>query len=275
MGDEKYTILCVDDEQNILHSLRRLLRKEGYRLLTASSGPEGLDILKENNVQLVICDYRMPTMSGTKFLARVKNKYPDVIRIILTGYTGVDAITESINKGHVYKCFLKPWDDQSLKLEIKQALEQYSLIQVNKGLHEKVLEQNEELKKINENLETLVQKRTKELEIQNQALELSRAILEDLSVPIIGVSFEGTIVMINREAQSVSSRNNGIEIGKRILDYFPSELEEVLSTSFTKNKFQVLTGCQFSGVIYDIELTPLSGRFRGKGVVMALRPMKN
>ena len=79
-------------------------------------------------------------MSGTEFLAKVKENYPEVIRIVLSGYTEVDSITESINKGHIYKFMLKPWNDHTLKLEIKQALEQNDLMQVNKTLHEKLIE---------------------------------------------------------------------------------------------------------------------------------------
>ncbi|MBW2569021.1 MAG: response regulator [Deltaproteobacteria bacterium] len=158
----------------MLTNLGPIHRKEGYILLTASSGVEGLKILKENDVHLVLSDQRMPQMSGTEFLAEVKEKYPDVIRIILTGYTEIDSITESINKGNIYKFFLKPWNDQNLKLEITKALEQYDLIQSNKRLHEKVLKQNEELKRINENLERLIQEKTEELEIQKMKGESSK-----------------------------------------------------------------------------------------------------
>ena len=186
MNGSRHTILFVDDEENILHSLKRLLRKENYRILMSTSGADGLEILKEHDVHLVVTDQRMPGMSGTEFLAKVKENYPEVIRIVLSGYTEVDSITESINKGHIYKFMLKPWNDQNLKLEIKQALEQYDLMQVNKTLHEKVMEKNEELKKINENLEMLVKERTRDFEIQNQALELSRAILEDLAPAYFG-----------------------------------------------------------------------------------------
>ncbi len=116
MNEYQHTVLCVDDEENILNSLRRLLRNEGYRLLRAKSGDDGLKILKENDVHLVDSDQRMPEMSGTEFLARVWENYPDVIRIVLTGYTDVDSITESITKGQSYKFFLKPWNDQNLNL---------------------------------------------------------------------------------------------------------------------------------------------------------------
>ena len=275
MNDHKHTVLLVDDEEGILNSLRRLLRKEGYQLLTASSGAQGLRILEENDVHLVISDQRMPQMSGTEFFAKVKERYPDAIRIILTGYTDVDSITESINRGHIYKFFLKPWNDQSLKLEINQALDQYDLIQSNKRLHEKVMEQNEELKKTNENLETLVKERTMELEIQNQALELSRAILEDLALPIIGASAEGVIVLINREAKSLSINGNDIEIGREINDYFSPNVKEKIISTLESNTTQTIKDYQVSGIAYDIDFTPLTGRFRGKGVILSLREVEN
>lgn len=275
MNDCKHTVLLVDDEEGILHSLKRLLRKEDYRLYTASSGAEGLKILEKNDIHLVISDQRMPQMSGTEFFAIAKDRYPDAMRIILSGYTEVDSITESINKGHIYKFFLKPWNDQSLKLEIRQALNQYDLIQANKRLHEKVLEKNEELKNINENLEMLVKERTMELEIQNHALELSQAILEDLASPIIGVSAEGFIAVINRKAKSLSINGESIEIGKEINDYFSDNVKEKIVSTLETHTTQIIKNYQVSGIDYDIDVTPLSGRFRGRGVILSLKQVEN
>ena len=275
MGDSTHTVLCVDDEQGILQSLRRLLRKEEYRVLTASSGAEGLRTLEANDVHLVISDHRMPQMSGTEFFAAVKELYPDTFRIILSGYTDVDSITESVNKGHVYKFFLKPWNDQSLKLEIKQALDQYDLIQANKRLHEKVLDQNEALKKTNENLEMLVKERTMELEMQNQALELSQAILEDLPLPIIGVGAEGLIVVINREAKSLCMNGNAIQVGKEVDHYFSTRVTEKIVSSLESNATQIIRNYQTSETTYEIITAPLTGRFRGKGVILSLKQVEN
>ncbi len=272
MKEYLHTVLCVDDEKNILHSLKRLLRKEDYRLLTANSGTDGLGVLENNDVHLVVSDQRMPEMSGTEFLGKVKENYPDAIRIVLTGYTDVDSITESINKGHIYKFILKPWNDQNLKLEIKQGLEQYALMQSNKMLHKKIFQQNETLKKINENLEDLVKKRTKELEIQNQALELSQAVLEDLPISIIGVSSEMMIVLINTKAQSLSFNNGNIEVGKRLSDFFSSDVEEKIAGVFTNNNCDTFEEYRLSGTNYKLVFIPLSGRFQGKGVVMTVEP---
>ena len=272
MNDFQHTVLFVDDEVNILHSLKRLLRKEAYRILTATSGADGLEILKENDIHLVVTDQRMPGLSGTEFLAKVKEKYPEVIRIVLSGYTEVDSITESINKGHIYKFMLKPWNDQNLKLEIKQALEQYDLMQVNKTLHEKLIEKNTELKKINENLEVLVKERTKDFEIQNQALELSRAILEDLPIPVMGVSSEMNIVLINRKVEALSLNGKHVEIGKKLTEYFSSDVEDKIADALIADTCSKLAKYRILNTTYDLNLIPLSGRFRGKGVVMTLSP---
>jgi response regulator RpfG family c-di-GMP phosphodiesterase len=273
MNDCQHTILFVDDEENILHSLKRLLRKEGYRILTATCGADGLEMLKKHEVHLVVTDQRMPGMSGTEFLAKVKENYPEIIRIVLSGYTEVDTITESINKGHIYKFMLKPWNDQNIKLEIKQALEQYDLMQVNKTLHEKLIEKNAQLEKINENLEMLVKERTKDFEIQNQALELSRAILEDLPIPVLGISSEMMIVLINRKVEALLLDNNKhIEIGRKLTDFFSSEVEEKIAGVLTADTCKTLSKYQISDAAYDLDFIPISGRFRGKGVVMTLSP---
>ena len=275
MEDNRLCVLCVDDEENILNSLKRLLRNENYRLLTASNGPEGLRILRENQVHVIISDQRMAEMSGIEFLACVKEEYPDTIRIILTGYTEVDTITEAINKGQIYKFFLKPWNDQNLKLEIRQALDRYQLVQDNQRLHEKVLKQNAELKAINENLEKIVQERTIQLEIQNQALELSRAILEDLPLPIIGVSAEMLVALINGQTQAISLENGGIELGGNLSDYFSEDVENAICDVLGDNTARTIKDYPFCGQTYAIDLIPLSGRYCGKGVVMALQQNQN
>lgn len=268
MDHIQHTVLCVDDEKSILNSLKRLLRREGYRLLTANSGEDGLKLLKENDVHLVISDQRMPELSGTDFMEKVKQEYPDTIRIILTGYTDVDAITESINKGNIYKFFLKPWNDDTLKMEIKKALEQYELVQANKRLQEKILEKNRKLHEINENLEFMVQERTRDLEFQNQALELSRVILENLPMPIIGISVDGLIVMMNHRAESLSKKSSGFSVGEKIDNHFNEKINGIINETFTSNTVKTVKEYGYINELYNIDLIPLGGKFSGKGVVM-------
>lgn len=268
-----HTVLCVDDEVNILQTLKRLLRKENYRLLTASSGKEGLEILSGNDVHLVISDQRMPEMNGTEFLAEIKEKYPDVIRIILTGYTEVDAITESINRGHIYKFFLKPWNDDNLKLEIRKALDQYDLIKANEHLNKTIVRQNEILKQMNDELEEKVEKRTQELILRNQALELSQAILENIPFPILGVSEDNTIVLVNRNVEKMAfGQKRGIVIGDSLNDYFEQIVLDKVQSVITGNTGGRLDGYPLAGLRYSINISPLSGQYLGKGVIVTFIP---
>jgi CheY-like chemotaxis protein len=271
MSENQHTILCVDDEPNILQSLRRLLRKEGYTLLLANSGDEGLKLLEEHQVHLIISDQRMPQMSGTEFLALVKERFPDVLRVILTGYTDVDSITESINKGHIYKFFLKPWNDHNLKLEIRQALDQYDLVKANKHLDETVLRQNQELQRVNDNLEELVAARTAEIALKNHALELSHAILSDLPIAVLGIDTDGLIVMANEKACRTVHQGD-IKIGVPLTLYFKAEVMGAVSDVLQKGKPVELKEVTAEGADRNAIIMPLSGKFQGTGVIMTLIP---
>jgi diguanylate cyclase (GGDEF)-like protein/PAS domain S-box-containing protein len=121
------TMLVVDDDVNVLASLHRLFRRENYRVLTAASPAEGFELLALYRVQVILCDQRMPAMNGIEFLSRVKEMYPDTIRIILSGYTGVETVLDSINRGAVYRFYTKPWNDNELRDNVRLAFRQYWL----------------------------------------------------------------------------------------------------------------------------------------------------
>jgi diguanylate cyclase (GGDEF)-like protein/PAS domain S-box-containing protein len=121
------TLLVVDDDVNVLAALHRLFRRDGYRVLTAASPAEGFELLAMYNVQVILCDQRMPVMSGTEFLSKVKEMYPETIRIILSGYTGVETVLESINRGAIYRFYTKPWDDVALRDNVRLAFRHYWL----------------------------------------------------------------------------------------------------------------------------------------------------
>ena len=117
------TLLCVDDEPSILNALKRLLRREGYTLYTASSGQQGLELLESTPVDMVMSDYRMPEMTGTEFLKQVKANYPNTIRVILSGYADSQAIEDALESGDIYRFLAKPWKDDTLKTEINDCFE--------------------------------------------------------------------------------------------------------------------------------------------------------
>lgn len=167
------SLLLVDDEENILRSLQRVLRKEPYEVHTATSGDEALALLNEQKFDLVISDARMPGMDGPTLLAEIKKKWPWCIRILLTGYADINSTIKAINDGQIYRYISKPWDDEELKLVIRQALAfQYSERR-RLALEKLTRKQNKELQALNASLEDKVRARTEELEEAAGMLEVA------------------------------------------------------------------------------------------------------
>lgn len=125
------TILLVDDEPYALSALKRALRNEGYQILHTTSALEAFELLAMHRVQVIISDQRMPVMSGTTFLTKVKEMHPETIRIILSGYTELQSVLDAINCGAVYRFITKPWDDVSLRSQIKEAFTYQALLHEN------------------------------------------------------------------------------------------------------------------------------------------------
>ncbi len=166
-------ILFIDDEENILNSLRRLLHKENYEIRTTTSYEEALDLVKKESFSVVVSDQKMPGMQGTELLEKIRDIVPDCIRIILTGYADIQSAIEAINRGAVYRFISKPWNDDELKLALRQAVIQYLMIQENHELSELIQKQNMKLKELNQTLEKKVEERTRAVLLLNQRLENS------------------------------------------------------------------------------------------------------
>ncbi|MES3022661.1 MAG: EAL domain-containing protein [Pseudomonadota bacterium] len=127
-GAPRQTLLLVDDEASVLSSLQRLLRQDRYHILSAGSAAEGFELLALNPVQVILCDQRMPGMSGTVFLTRVKEMYPDTLRIVLSGYTDLESIMDAINCGAIYRFYTKPWDNNHLRGQVRDAFRHHRLL---------------------------------------------------------------------------------------------------------------------------------------------------
>ncbi|MBI5901294.1 MAG: EAL domain-containing protein [Rhodocyclales bacterium] len=121
------TLLLVDDEIAILNSLKRLLHREGYRILTTTDPMEGLQMLASNEVQVIISDQRMPRMSGTEFLSRVKSIHPQTIRMVLSGYADLQSVTDAVNHGAIWRFLTKPWDGDDLRKQIREGFREHVL----------------------------------------------------------------------------------------------------------------------------------------------------
>ncbi|WP_152529094.1 HD domain-containing phosphohydrolase [Stutzerimonas azotifigens] len=169
------TLLLVDDEENILNSLRRVLRHEPYRLLLATSGEAALDVFEQQPVDLVISDARMPGMDGASLLATIQRRRPECLRILLTGYADIGTTVKAINEGQIYRYISKPWEDDELRLIIRQALAFQNSERERERLEQLTRQQNAALQELNSTLEERIQSRTAELEETADMLDLAYA----------------------------------------------------------------------------------------------------
>jgi FixJ family two-component response regulator len=202
----KPTLLLVDDEDGILSSLKRLLRREAYQVLTANGGQAGLDELARNRVDVIVSDQRMPGMSGVEFLRRAKELYPDTVRMVLSGYSDLQSITDAINEGAIYKFLSKPWDDDILKAEIEQAFRRKALRDENKHLSQQVLAANAELTRVNAQLQEALTAQRQRTEFGEIALASAQEIVNCLPMPLLGVDADGLLVFANAAAARCFSR---------------------------------------------------------------------
>lgn len=169
-------ILCVDDEKNILQALERSFLDDDYEIVSASSGAEGLQALEGSGpFQVVISDYRMPVMNGVEFLRNVFGRWPDTVRLVLSGYADVGAIVAAINEGHIYKFIPKPWNDEELRLTIQKSLEHYNLQEKHRQLQA-------------------------ELNAASRALEFSRSLLGSLPAGMLAIDENDMLAYYNNRA---------------------------------------------------------------------------
>ena len=168
----EHTVLFVDDEVNILRAVQRLLRNEPCRVLTASRGAEALELLASEPAQVVVSDQRMPEMNGVELLLAIRDRHPDAVRMMLTGYTEMNVAVEAINHGEIYRLITKPWNDEELKATLRQAFDHYDLKSEIRRLNQVTREQNLRLQDMNRTLEAKVRDRTKQLADKNQELRI-------------------------------------------------------------------------------------------------------
>jgi putative nucleotidyltransferase with HDIG domain len=168
------TVFFVDDEQNILKSITRLTRDEPYDVFTFDDPREALKELDKREVAVVVADQLMPVMTGTELLEKVKSKWPNTTRMVLSGFTDITTLLSLINQGKIFHFIVKPWDNGEFKMAMNEAINHYNLLMENSKLTELTRKQNLELIELNKKLEKKVERRTQQIE--ERELQLKEAL---------------------------------------------------------------------------------------------------
>lgn len=203
MQKRQPTLLLVDDEPNILSALKRQMRSAGYRILTADSGPAGLELLSKNDVDVIVSDQRMPGMTGVEFLRTVKTMYPDTVRIVLSGFTELQSVTDAVNEGAIYKFLTKPWDDVQLRAHIQEAFQHRDMAEENRRLDLEVRTANHGLAQANRQLEELLKQKQKQIKQDEITLDIVREALQHVPSPILGLDEDQVVAFANLAAQDL------------------------------------------------------------------------
>ncbi len=213
-----HTLLILDDETAVLHALRRSLRKEGYRILTADDPFEAMELFASNRIGVVITDQRMPQMTGTEFLVRISRLYPETVRIVLSGHADIEAITGAVNEGDIYRYLLKPWDDEKLRQHIREAFRYY--------------ENHSQQQLFNESIRNLIE------EYEDQYSSFSQS-----GIGLLDEQHQGLIDLCQQLGQTISARADREKIHQligRMLQLSASNfrLEEELMVQHSYAEFQ-------------------------------------
>ncbi len=229
----QHKILFVDDEVNTLSAFKRIFfNYNNIEIFTAINGVEGLKILGINEIDLVISDMRMPYLNGSDFLNYVKNKYPNVLRIMLTGYADMQTTISAINNGEVYRFLTKPWNDEDLKITILKALEYADLKKRSEEMSKVIWRKNRELKVLNDSLEDKVLKRTAQLEKAIDRLRKMTDVLKQNFQEII-ILLTGIISLFHKELAAHSKRVAGLaEVLCKRLAIENDEIEVIIQAAF-------------------------------------------
>ena len=211
-------ILFLDDEENVLKSLQRMFHNEPYGVVTASNPQHALDIITREPIKVVFSDQRMPQMMGVEFLRRVKEKKPDIIRVLFTAYSDLTAAETAINVSEVYRYINKPWTEEELKSAVHQAMIHHDLLLENRRLTLETQQKNKELEAANRKLTTL-------FDIQK---EFSATVSHELRTPLASIKAAIDIVMSLTPGPLTNDQKNFLGKAKDNIDRLNRLINDIL-----------------------------------------------
>ncbi|MFH0754963.1 MAG: hybrid sensor histidine kinase/response regulator, partial [Candidatus Omnitrophota bacterium] len=250
-------VLAVDDEENILSSLSRNLLMEPYKLVTTTQLETAWEIMAREKIKVVISDQRMPKVSGVAFLKDIKEKYPDIMRILLTGHADMQAAEEAVNVGQVYRFLTKPWNPEDLKATIRQAIESFDLQVQNRQLFEEVRTANDRLVKSNMDLQKLYDKQK----------EFTSTVSHELRTPLASIKMGLDIVLSGTPGPLTADQTNFLNKGKSNVDRLNRLINDILDLSkLESGKLSMkMTSGDLNKVVLE-SLEPQMNVAQGKGL---------
>ena len=259
-GSELPVVLVVDDEPEITRSLAQLLAGD-FRVLTASSAGEALDLLEANSVAVILTDQRMPGGTGAELLARTVAISPETTRVLFTGYSDITAVIDAVNEGQVYRYVTKPWRPEELRSILTQGLERYWLVRDNRRLMA-------ELKQANADLEARVQERTRQLRAQVKALGIARRSIEELSRkdPLTGLSNRRRLdEVLLEEVARVRRHGAPLSVVMADLDHF-----KAINDAFGHAAGDQVLVAAAQAILAEARMTDVVGRYGGEEFLVVL-----
>ena len=247
-------LLILDDEENVLRALRRTLRTAGVKIHIASTPDAAFEVLALHPVGVVLADQRMPLMTGSEFLRRVKDLYPQTRRIVLSGYTDLQSLTDAINQGAIYKFLTKPWNDTELQALLETAFAEYELGAENRRLQQA-------LQQANRRLGETVQAQGERMSHGETALDVMHAAIAAVAVPVLGLDPTGDLVMINAAAEQLFAP---------ALPMLGESVASLLGFDPTKDNDTPTRQLNLAGRVHTVHCTPMTAGSRTLGHVLTL-----
>lgn len=254
------TLLLVDDEPNIISALQRVLRRDGYTILACDGPEKALALLATHPVDVVLSDQRMPSMSGVEFLRRVRQTHPETVRIVLSGYADLQFITDAINEGAIYKFLTKPWDDDQLRQQIREAFRSKEIADENQRLTQALRASNAEL----QNLAAERERQAKQVE---SALRTLQEVIQLIPWPIVGVDETGMIALANTAADNSLSGDGYPLLGRSVQVALPAEMRD-----WFRMPAAIPERVVHAGRDYRVVNNPMGERSDARGTLLALLP---